>query len=342
MVFSNHHILRNTLIILFIGLSLAGCFTKEEPILPLPPYSTQVSTYKPVNGQAYYSLKNRKVVKENGTEDWDLAFSCGESDYSILLNTSRGMGCFNTNSKDFYQNYQTGDYPWRFDKWNGKKDNSCIGVWGDFSFENPQSFGNVYLVHLGLDLSGNPTGLVKMQISGFEKNQYDIKVGDLEGRYERHYQVTKNDSFNFVYLSFETSSVKHLEPYKNDWDFLITSYVKHKTPNTSSLYFSVTNEFAVVDGILLNPYRREVAQQFMYDFDDINYFKAESYSYTDSLNFIGTQWYRWNASEKNFSMTAKNTFVIRDEDKNYYAVQFRNFEKERTTKNKLGFVFKSL
>lgn len=342
MVFFNYCLLRNIIAILLIGLCLSGCFTKEEPILPLPPYSAKMSIYKPLNGQSYYSLRDRKVIKENSTEAWDLAFNCNQDDYTILLNTGRGMGCFNTKSKDFYQNYQNGDYPWLFDKWNGKKDNSCIGVWGDFSFENPQSYGNVYLIHLGLDLSGNPTGIVKMQISGFEDNTYDIKVGDLKGQFERHYQVTKNDSFNNVYLSFESSSVEYLEPYKNDWDFLLTSYVAHKSPSTSPLFHSVTNEFAVVDGILLNPYNHEVAQPMSHSFDDINYFIAEAYTFNDSLDFIGSKWYKWNPGSKSFNVTDRNTFVIRDEDKNYYALQFRNFSKERTTKNDLGFVFKSL
>jgi hypothetical protein len=325
-----------------LGLSLAGCFTEEEPILPLPPFETEISTYKPVNGQVYYSLKDQKVVKQNSTEAWDIAFSCAENDYQILLNTSRGMGCFNTNSKDFYQAYREGDYPWIFDRWNGQEGNSCIGEWGDFSFENPQSYGNVYLIHLGLDFSGNPTGVVKMRVEGFEENRYDILIGDLEGRFERHYYIEKNDSFNNVYLSFESSSVLQLEPPKDDWDFLITSYIKHKTPNISSLFFSVTNEFALVDGIFINPYNREVGRQFNYSFDALNFFNAQTYQYTDSLDFIGTKWYRWNSGNKNFRSTDKNTFVIRDSEKNYYAFQFTKFRKERTTKNDIGFIFKSL
>ncbi|MFT5512263.1 MAG: hypothetical protein ACI8SE_000661 [Bacteroidia bacterium] len=327
---------------MLIGFCLAGCFTEEEPILPLPPYTTEISTYKPTNGQVYFSLKDKKIIKQNSIEAWDIAFSCAENNYEILLNTARGMGCFNTNSKDFYQDYKNGDYPWLFDRMNGMKNNSCIGGWGDFSFENPQSFGNVYLIHLGLDLSGNPTGIVKMQIEGFIENRYNILIGDLEGKFERHYYIEKNDSFNYAYLSFETSDVAFLEPPKNDWDFLITSYVKHKSPRTSPLFFSVTNEFAVIDGILLNPYRREIAEQFTHDFDELDFFKAEAYTYTDTLNFIGAKWYQWNAGEKKFNMSKRNTFVIRDEYKNLYALKFTKFRKERTTKNDIGFVFKSL
>jgi hypothetical protein len=321
---------------------LSGCFTKEEPILPLPPFSNSLDSYKPENGQIYYSLKDQKVMKQNGTESWDIAFNCNENEYDILLNTSRGMGCFNTNSKDFYQDYQHGDYPWTFDKWNGQEDQSSLGIWGDFSFKNPQSFGNIYLVNLGLDLSGNTTGIVKMKVESFESNKYDILVGDLDGRFERHYIIEKNDSFNFVYLSFESSAVLHLEPHKNDWDILVTSYVAHKTTNTSSLFFSVTNEFSMVDGILINPYQREVARQFTHSFDALNFFKAEAYEYSDSLDFIGSKWYSWDAGKKRFRISAKNTFVIRDDEKNYYAIQFTSFSKERTTKNRIGFVFKSL
>lgn len=342
MVFSGNSILKKTIVILLIGFCLTGCFTEEEPILPLPPNETEISTYKPVNGQVYFSLKEGKIIKQNSIEAWNIAFSCAENKYEILLNTARGMGCFNTNSKDFYQDYQNGDYPWLYDRMNGKEGSSCIGDWGDFSFENPQSFGTVYLVHLGLDLSGNPTGIVKMKVEGFVENTYDILIGDLEGKYERHYLVEKNDSFNYAYLSFETSDVVNIEPPKNDWDMLLTSYVKHKTLNTSQLFFSVTNEYSIIDGILLNPYKREIAHEFTYGFDELNFFKAEAYPYTDTLDYIGAKWYLWNSGEKRFYMSKKNTFVIRDEDKNYYAIKFTKFRKERTTKNDVGFVFKSL
>lgn len=329
-------------IALCLWLTLPSCFTEEEPIASLDPTEATISTYRPENGQVFYSLKEQKIVKEVGIREWDLAFSCSPDDYTIKLNSSRGMGVFNTTSNDFYGTYKEGDYPWVFDRPSGQKDFSAIGDWGDFSFENPQSYGDVYLINMGVDLNGYPTNVVKMKIRNFDANTYNIVIGDLDGNYERQFLIEKNDSFNYQYLSLTTESLVSVEPPKKEWDLLFTSYVKHKIPTSSPLFFSVTNELEITDGVLINPYQHEVTSSSEVTFDDLNFFDAEGYTFNDTMDYIGRSWFDWTGWVKYFIVNENNTFVIRDFDQNYYAVQFESFNKKASTRYDIRFILKSL
>jgi len=298
---------------------------------------------RPTSGQVYYSLKEQRVVKENGVEAWDMAFSCTEGRYDILLNTARGMGSYNTHSKDFDAYYANDKYPWEFDKNDGQKNQSSLGAWGDFDFDNPQSFGDIYLISLGVDLRGEHTGIVKLRINEYSENRYSIKVGDLEGVNEREYVIERNDSFNYVYLSFEKNGVLHLEPPKNQWDLLFSPYTARRKPGkTPPLLFSVTKEHNLVDGVLLNPYHRHVAIDTISDFDDIDFFDVESYVYSDTTNTIGQRWYAWFEERLQYKVTRENTFIIKDNDKNYYAIEFESYEPIQSLLSKTTFRVKSL
>lgn len=323
--------------------SLSSCFTEEEPVLPLAPHTEVISTHKLTAGQVYYSLKNQKIVKYNSVEDWDFAFACGEDDYDILVNTARGMGAYNTTSKDFNATYKYDNYPWVFDKNNGQEDQSCLGTWGDFEFENPQSFGNVYLIYLGVDIQGHGTGIIKFQVTGYEDDTYTIRIGDLEGTVQREYSVQKNDSFNFVYLSFEQSKVLTLEPPKNDWDIMFTSFtVPLRRPQVAPISFPIAKTHELVDGVLLNPYHRYVAEDTAGNLDDISFFNVESYDYTDSTDFIGRRWYDYSEEEDRYFITPNNTFIIKDEDKNFYAIKFTQLTNDITISSDISFTLKSL
>jgi len=321
---------------------LSGCFTEEEPILPIPPYEEDIELNRAENGQAYYSLQDRKIIKSNAVDDWDLAFSCAENDYTILLNSARGMGAHNTNNRDFEISYPAGDYPWIFDECHGQEDQSCLGKWGDFSFDNPQSYGFVYLINRGVDFRGLPTSIYKLKIQSFEKNSYNIRIGSLDGSYQREYRIDKNDSFNYVYLSFDREEVLHLEPHKDSWDLLFTPYTTNETSSFSPMFFTVTSRDFISDGILLNPYGREAASDTLSEFESIDFFDVDQYVYTDTLSRIGNVWYRWNDPVSAFTITPYNTFVVRDHNLKYYAIQLESFGKKHTTWSRVKFRFKSL
>lgn len=326
-----------------ILLSISSCFTDEEPIQPLPPMQGMIKTNWIDSGQIYYSLRERDIVKANGIYDWDLAFSCKKGDYTILMNSSKGMGCFNTGSKDFFGAYLEDQYPLSFDKSNGQDDQSAIGTWGDFKFENPQSYGDVYILHLGLDLLKNPIGKVKFRVNGFSNNSYSIRIGSLTNPNDYwDLPIPKNDSFNFVYLSFAKRQIKHLEPPKNEWDLLFTQYTVPIGKNIPRPIFPQYQKHELVDGILLNPYNREIARDSNAAFDDINFFKVESFDFTNRTDLIGQWWYTYSDETHMFDTSANTGYVIRDEDKNFYAIKFVKYIKNDKMGCTSRFILKNL
>ncbi len=322
---------------------LSGCFTEEYPILPLPDEYVTLSTYRPVNGQVYYSFGSRSQVKSNSVEDWDLAFSCKEDDYSILLNSARGMSSYNTESKDFDATYHYEDYDWEYDDCSGRGTISCLGDWGDFSFDNPQSYGNVYIINMGVDLKGMPTTMIKMKIRKYTDNRYNILISDLDNNQKEEFIIPRNDSFNFVHLSLKTKEVLHLEPPKEDWDILFTSYAapmgaKEAYPDAIPL----PRRYELVEGVLLNPYQRHVTLDSTGNFDNLDFFEIEGHVFNDTTNYIGRNWFNWLKPEKQYVITSDNTYIIKDEDRNYYALEFLKFSKSDINRSLTRFRFKSL
>ena len=108
------------------------------------------------------------------------------------------------------------------------------------------------------------------------------------------------------------------------------------------MHFSVTNELEITDGVLINPYQHEVSASTEIDFADLNFFDAEGYTYNDTLDYIGRKWFDWTGWVKYFTVNEKNTYVVRDFDQNYYALQFKTFNKKTSTRYDIRFILKSL
>ncbi|MCB9262007.1 MAG: hypothetical protein H6607_06505 [Flavobacteriales bacterium] len=323
---------------------VSSCFTEEERIQPLPDSEQSLSLYRPFNGQIYYSLQHRKVVKQNPTLDWDLAFSCHPDKYTILLNYTKGMAAFNTQSSDFYKIYNEPEYPWVFEQFSTEEAQTSIGVWGDFSFENPQSFGQVYIINMGYGLNGEWLGMKKIKVKTFSEKGYTISFADMDNSNEKSIEVAKNDSFNFVYVSFfYPKTILHLEPSKDEWDLLFTTYCDSIKPQkTHPLYLQhLDKSFELAEGVLLNPHQRKIIQDSLITFNQIDFFKIEPLIFDYQPNYIGRTWYVWDSRTLKYRIDP-NCFIIKDEEKNYYAVEFTNFGKTDFNRFSFNFRFKNL
>ena len=330
----------NILLGLFLTAGV-GCFPAEDPLLPLEPKSQTIEAHKAYDGLTYYSLRDQKIVAARSIFDWDMAFSCKDDEYTVLLNSAKGMAAYNTNSKEFDRYYPTSNYPWSFDGLAGNQ--SCIGAWGDFNYDNPQSYGNVYIINEGVDLNGFENGLVKMRIDDFSDNAYHIKIGNMNNTYQEEFTVPKNDTFNFVYLSFRDRKVKYIEPPKYDWDLLITSYAQPLKPQQiSDQFIHVYQNYWITEGVLINPNNRLVTIDSLMPFDSIGFAEANRRNYAQKLDAIGSSWYKWNQLSQRFEINPRLTYLIRDEENFYYALKFDRFRKIQSAQYDVTFVYKNL
>lgn len=347
MAFLNHEYLKSSLpISLLLVIALTGCFSEELAQKELPPFVEEINLSRDVGGQVYYSLQNRKIMAWNSIYSWDLAFSCKDGEFNILVNSAKKMGIYNTGSRDLDVSYSDNhkNYNWSYDHPNGSINTYCIGSWGDFSFENPQSYGNVYIINRGFDRYNLPYRLKKLRVDGFKNNRYEITFTDVDGMEYEHLSIEKNDSFNFVYVSLENQGkVMHLEPHKNDWDVLLANYIDTgRYHNFYTQSDSVNRYLALFEGMLLNPHQRSAASDTINAFESIGFFDVGNYTYVNDRNIIGNKWYTWDQANNRYILSDRTTYVVRHGDLNYYVVNFMQVTKPRRDEMVLRFAIKNL
>jgi len=331
---------------ILILLTLSSCFRDEQPRPELPLFVQNITTARESNGQVYYSLKDRKILKSNSIYSWDLAFSCRDGDFEIIVNSAKKMGVNNTRSKEFDVSYQPEHkyYAWTYDHPTGEAKNNCFGAWGDFTFDNPQSFGDVYVVNRGFDKFNLPYQLKKLRIDGFKNNAYEITFADVDGDTFYRLTVPKNDSFNFVYVSLEQSGrVFQLEPYKENWDLLFSNYIDStRYSNVYTKSDSINSNLTLFDGVLLNPYNHSAAIDTSKGFNAIGFFDVEDFEYLKARNTIGNRWYDWNDKNKKYILSDVKTFVVKHGRLRYYVIEFTDVDKPRRDELQLRFAIKNL
>ena len=68
----------------------------------------------------------------------------------------------------------------------------AIGTWGDYKFENPKSYKNVYILQSQNRAKSVP--IIKLQILDASNGNYRIRYGKLDGSIDVTYLVQKNQS----------------------------------------------------------------------------------------------------------------------------------------------------
>lgn len=306
-----------------------------------PNFVVDVEAQAEVNGQIYFNLEKRQVVAQNGVYDWDLAFDCREGKFSILLNSAKAMAAFNTKIKNFEHKFITQQYPWRFDHPCGDLDQTCIGEWGDFSFANPQSYSEVYLINLGLYGRKTPIGFRKIQVIKYQDSSYIFQFANLNGMRGVQDTIKKDPRYNFVYYSFQNGGEQvEIEPQKDDWDIMVSPYVDETRP-LGPFDIPINEKYALFDGISQNRYKRRVATDSSAGMDEINYFDLNQYIWTANTNEIGNTWNWWEAKDSSYHIHKSRSYVVRNGDR-FYLLGFEDYEKTDQFTSKFRFRVKRL
>lgn len=304
-------------------------------------FSIDVETNLERNGQIFFDLKRRQVVAQNSVYDWDMAFDCRDGEFNIVLNSAKAMAAFNTGIKNFEHKFAIQQYPWKFDHPCGDLNMTCIGEWGDFSFDNPQSYSEVYLINLGIRGIRTPLGFRKVQFIKYQDSSYIFQFAELNGMNGFMDTVKKDPNYNFMYYSFKDSGrIVQIEPPKDDWDILLSPYVDEMReigPNE----IRVNKDFAVYDGLMQNRHAHRVTVDSTRKLNEISYFDMGQYEWSSFTNRIGNSWNRWSSKDSSYHMVKPRTYIIRNEDR-YFLIKFRAYEKMDPFTAKFRFDVKSL
>jgi hypothetical protein len=307
---------------------LTSCFKEDEPV---PPYespagvTTTMAAIGPDYGiQMYYDLETDSFVKIVNRETWDIALACGDHEYHIFTNLAKRMSAANTGLTDFNAVTSGTGWNYRFDRSEGYIDSLAIGEWGTISGNNVVSFNYVYVVDRGITTQGVDIGKKKMQVQGLTNGVYQIRVANLDDSNDQVIQVAKDPDKNFVHISFNGSGAAVVaEPDKYDWDLLFTQY----TAKVTQVATNITEDYSV-NGVLLNPYRVEIARDFTKPFVDIAYTDLASYTYSTLWDAIGYDWKYFDFDNMVYVIEPNRTYIIHTVEDHFYKLRFTSFTNE--------------
>ncbi|MBN3518797.1 hypothetical protein JYB62_02180 [Algoriphagus lutimaris] len=326
--------------LLFIGAGLfTSCNDDSAPIV-IPPDETGLIE---VNGGGA-TFPNTAFIKLRSSEqtavkrdDWDLAFYSG-SDFKVLINGTTGAMASATGKTSLDE---VGTEEVSAAESTGKLVLSFTNLESILHVDDPANPLNkpiiapisasddeneVYLLNRGSSGASERTWKkIKITRNG---SGYLLEHADADGSSSSTLEISKNDSDNFVYVSFENGIVE-VEPAKEDWDIAWTA-------GTSSTPFPQASNgilaYFFQDLVYHNIYGGTTAVEVLEE--DIPY---ENFLFSDiaSLTFnsdnrltIGSSWRGGGGPNSTPAVLEDRYYIVKDSEDNYYKLRFLSLTKD--------------
>ncbi len=312
--------MRNKFVIFIISLLYLSC-SKQDPVLDaIPAKVLNVTTDIIDNQSVFINLVDVNFDSDSFNNCWHLKFQNTLNAWSIYLNPLENVAIYQTTSTDFKaidSNYNLVGLNWSIDIPTTKGLYPAIGEWGDFNFNNPESFKAVYIVRIKNDITAD---FFKLQLLDASENSYRVRYGNLNKRDENTIVIRKNEEYSHSYLELSSEVNQPLvEPKHLNWDlsftYLADSIIKH---GNQPFISTINKNYGVYQSLLINQKLNVVAIDTVVGFTEMDYFIANKLNYNklDQLNniFIG-----WN-NLKNEAYIKPKTCLILKRDEDYYAV----------------------
>lgn len=272
--------------------------------------------------QIWFDLGTNSIVKTNLRTDWDLAFDCGLNKNILYLNSALVAKVAFTDTSDFNAVNSDAGLTYTSEHQSGNSETLAIG---DITEQR-----NVFIIDRGFNPSGNPIGKWKVQITLVENQSYYLTCSKLNGDNLTTAVITKDPLYNRVAFSFKTLSVIQIEPLKTDYDLCFTQYTNVFT--NPPLAYSV-------NGVIINPYHTEVAEEFNLEFNAITKSHAETLFYSKDADIIGYDWKEFLFSTQSYTIYQDQNYIIKDASGNLFILHFLDFYDENGVKGTPGFEF---
>jgi len=292
-----------------IALVLISCEKAELP----KPYSGEpsanmisVTMGSDYANQLFFELSSGTVVSQNNRQIWDLAFQSGENGRMIALNSSKFMAISKTNETDLAAVTASTATEWIYDDEKGYEDSMALYEW---------ELNKVYIVDRGITTTGTQIGKMKFQVTAFSPTSYTIQWGALSATTFLTSTITKNSAYNFSFFSFEgQGSTVSVEPHKDKWDLVFTSYT----------YIYPDGVPYLVTGVLSNRNLTKIEQTDL-SFDNVDYAYASTAAFSDDLDIIGYDWKFYDFDLATYIIQFDKVYVIRSVGGRYYKLRFLDF-----------------
>lgn len=321
--------MKNILIALIIILSFASCEKEELPLVaPITnqtttptdtasgeqlitkgnTYTNAVTMDSDYKSQIWFDLGSNSIVSTNLRTDWDLAFDCSASNNILYLNAALNASVAFTNKTEFDKVTSDAGLTYTFEHHSGQADLLAIG--------DVTSNRNVFIIDRGYDAAGNPIGKWKAQITLVHGIDYYLTCSKLNGDNLTSVIISKKPLYNRVAFSFTTLSELQIEPPKTDYDLVFTQYT-HVFENPPLPYS--------VNGVIINSYNTEAAEEFTINFSEISKTVADALFYSTDRDVIGYDWKYFDLQTNTFTIYSNQNYLVKDASGNLFKLHFLDF-----------------
>ncbi len=316
----------NILIILVISFAFTSCFEKDKMVPAHEPgdvITAIIPMTKYYNSQVYFNLYQNEMVSIDDRDIFDLNFDCHDTSTVIRLNTASFALIAETEYQNLEDVFDTSNLVWKFDCSSGTIDSLAINNWitiddGDTTYTN-----KVWVMDRGISPLGIRLGLIKIKFTALKANKYLFTYSNMDNTGVVNAVVEKNNEFILTQYSFATGLSQQIEPLKEDWDLLFTTY-------TTMLY---TNEGLaypyLVTGVLQKYNVVSAAFDTALIFDDISLADTSYLDFSYSFDKVGYSWKRLvgdvNTGNVYYEIEPNYNYIIKDANSLYYKLRFVNF-----------------
>lgn len=287
----------------------------------------QITVYQNAanNPNCILHLQPQETRIDSNYLPWHLRFETAKDRWHIFLNPLESVAIHNTSNTDFNaidSNFNLVGLEWLVDKPTNNGLQPAIGNWGDFSFSNPASFKDVFIVRVKNYLTAN---FFKLQILDATNEAYRIRYGALNGSFDNTILIAKEENYAHKYLHLDTTALFPLvEPRREEWDIRFTYVADSITNNRNIPYLpSINTKFGIYPRILLNENNVALAKDTNYAFDELDYFIAKDLEYV-ATSQLNNPFLVWNI-ELQQAQHQPNINVILRKNEIYYAIRVVEF-----------------
>ena len=320
----------------------SSCFEPDIRINSPSPSQLRLTSDVSNNQAVYIDLSNLKTDQNPFEKKWHLKFQNAKNSWSIYLNPLENVAIHQTTITNFDEvdsNFYLVGLKWQIDAPSTKGAYPAFAAWGDFNFEVPKSFKNVYIIRLKNDITAT---FYKVQILDASSNTYRLRYASLNGKIDHVVSINKDDSYTHSFLRLgEEPRQPRVEPKKEDWDLCLT-YIADSINKQGELpYFPTINPYyGVYQAFLVNNSFNQIAIDSIHTFDEIDFFKIQSLSFK-SIDQLHNILIDWNHQEQEAHISTK-AFLIVKSNGSYYAIKPEEIIGEYPTKFDLQLTVKQL
>lgn len=270
---------------------------------------------------------------------WDLGFYCATTDFKVIINHSTAATVIQLNKTDL-TSVTSADITALPSDTNtliiGTAALSTVDpIVGDFSTylsgivikDVPVAAADnkVYIINRGTGGDLARRAWQKMKITR-KTNGYTVAYGGINDDQFNTYDINKDASFNFKYLSFSSSTV-NVEPAKENWDFEWTLSTYKDTAGLPA---------ATPDFVLINNGGGVTAAEVIFGTDETKNYENFKEADLTGITFLGTRdviGINWRngatSSASTLNINNDRFYLVKDPAGNIYKLKFNGGERGR-------------